>query len=277
MAVDGLPVQMAARVLAVSESGYYDWKMRPPSARTVRHAGLTESIRAVHAASRGIYGARRVHAELTLGQGIHVSHGTVELLMKTAGIQGLSGVANGGESRQTVLPPTLSAASSAVVCPIVRGYRYHRTPNPSRARSLRGRARHLLPTSRRLVHRRLPDSSTGHQRAEHGHRTPRSARRHRHTFRSRRAIRPWVFTQRAKASGLVPSMGSIGDCYDNSMIEAFWSSYKSNCSTAGTGAPASSSLTPDYLEIWHNRQRRHSQLGMLTPLQFEDQNKIIVA
>ncbi|MFC6561715.1 IS3 family transposase [Actinoplanes utahensis] len=52
----------------MSESGYYAWLNRPPSARSLRHAWLTERIRAVHEASRGTYGALRVHAELRLGR-----------------------------------------------------------------------------------------------------------------------------------------------------------------------------------------------------------------
>ena len=55
---------------------------RPPSQRAIRHAWLTDLIRQVHAVSRGIYGARRVHAELTLGRGLAVGHGAVELLMR---------------------------------------------------------------------------------------------------------------------------------------------------------------------------------------------------
>jgi putative transposase len=64
MASEGLPVQLACRVLGVSESGYYDWRTRPPSARSLRHVWLTEQIQAVHQASFGTYGSRRVHAEL---------------------------------------------------------------------------------------------------------------------------------------------------------------------------------------------------------------------
>jgi putative transposase len=79
MAAEGLPVQKACRLLSVAESGYYEWRSRPPSARTVRHAWLTEQIRAVHTASRGTYGARRVYAELTLGLGLQVGHNQVEL------------------------------------------------------------------------------------------------------------------------------------------------------------------------------------------------------
>ena len=91
MASEGLSVQLACRVLDVSESGYYAWRKRPLSARAVRHVWLTDRIRAVHAASRGTYGARRVHAELVLGQGISVGHEAVEQLMRVAGLEGLSG------------------------------------------------------------------------------------------------------------------------------------------------------------------------------------------
>ena len=60
MAAEGLPVEVACRVLGVSESGYYAWRCRAPSARAVRHDLLTEVIRKVHSDSRGIYGYRRV-------------------------------------------------------------------------------------------------------------------------------------------------------------------------------------------------------------------------
>lgn len=91
IAGEGLSVQLAARVLGVSQGGYYAWRDRPPSARAVRHAWLTEQIQAVHHTSNGIYGARRVHAELRLGHGILVSQNAVEMLMHRAGIKGLPG------------------------------------------------------------------------------------------------------------------------------------------------------------------------------------------
>jgi hypothetical protein len=72
MVNEDLPVQLTTRVLNVSESSYDHWRSRPPSARSVRHAWLTDTITAIHTASRGTYGARRVHAELTLGHGISV-------------------------------------------------------------------------------------------------------------------------------------------------------------------------------------------------------------
>ncbi len=91
IASEGLPVQTAARVLGVSESGFYEWRTRPPSARSIRHAWLTDMIHQVHAASRGAYGAPRVHAALTMGYGIKVGHNAVEMLMRRASLKGLPG------------------------------------------------------------------------------------------------------------------------------------------------------------------------------------------
>src|SRR2546423_10450348 len=67
MAAEGLPVEGCCRVLDVSVSGYYAWRTRTPSARSLRHVWLTEQIRAVHAASRGTYGSRRGPPHLRLG------------------------------------------------------------------------------------------------------------------------------------------------------------------------------------------------------------------
>ena len=64
---------------------------RPPSARCIRHAWLTDVIHHIHEQSRGTYGARRVHAELRLGHGITVGHNAVAMLMQRAGLAGLSG------------------------------------------------------------------------------------------------------------------------------------------------------------------------------------------
>ncbi|MFI6761196.1 IS3 family transposase [Micromonospora sp. NPDC050417] len=89
MASEGFPVDVCCRVLNVSVSGYYAWRNRPPSARVLRQAWLTERIGQIHATSRGVYGAPRVHAELRLGHGILIGHNTVEMLMRRAGIKGL--------------------------------------------------------------------------------------------------------------------------------------------------------------------------------------------
>ena len=134
IAAEGLPVQLAARVLGVSESGYYEWRGRAPSARAVRHVWLTEQIQAVHLASRGTYGSRRVHAELTLGLGITVGHGAVELLMRRAGIKGLPGNRRPGSGTRPLPPVTWCTASSPARSQIDCGLRISPSIRPGKAR-----------------------------------------------------------------------------------------------------------------------------------------------
>jgi transposase InsO family protein len=85
----GFDVQTACLMLSVAPSGYYDWKARPPSARTLRHAWLAGEIAQVHKDSGGTYGTLRITAELRYGRGIHVGKEQVHLLMKRLGIYGL--------------------------------------------------------------------------------------------------------------------------------------------------------------------------------------------
>jgi Transposase IS116/IS110/IS902 family/HTH-like domain len=89
MVAEGLPTQLACRVLDVSEFGFYAWRARPPSERSP--TWLTDLIRQIHGDFRGVYGYRRVDAELTLGHGLAVGEEAVWLLMRKAGLQGLSG------------------------------------------------------------------------------------------------------------------------------------------------------------------------------------------
>jgi putative transposase len=89
----------------------------------------------------------------------------------------------------------------------------------------------------------------------------------------------WAFTHRAKASGLVPSMGPVGDCYDNAMIESFWSRMQVELLDRQrwrTRIELANAIF-EYLEVFHNRQRRHSALQMLTPIEFEQRQIRTVA
>ena len=94
------------------------------------------------------------------------------------------------------------------------------------------------------------------------------------TATKERNFTSWAFTQRAIDSGLLPSMGSISDCYDNAMIESFWSRMQVELLDRKrwmTRTELANAIF-EYLEIWHNRQRRHSALGMLTPIEYEIQH-----
>jgi putative transposase len=84
----------------------------------------------------------------------------------------------------------------------------------------------------------------------------------------------WAFSERVRQAGLVPSMGTVGDAFDNALIESFWARLQTellNRRRWKTRIELSTALF-DYLEIFHNRNRRHSALGMLTPIEFEKVN-----
>jgi len=273
MAGQGHSVERACRVLYVAESGYYAWRDRPPSARAVRHAWLTEAILGIHAASRGTYGFRRVHAELALGLGIHVHHGAVLTLMRRAGLHGLP-----GNHTRRPRPPTPSVADL-----VNRDFTRHArdqlwvtdiTEHPT----LEGKVycTVVLDTfSRRVVGWSIDASPTAALATNAlamaiGNRSPQPGGTIIHSDHGVQ-FGSWAFTQRARASGLLPSMGSIGDCVDNALMESFWARVQVELLDRRrwrTRLELSTALF-EYLEIFHNRQRRHSALEMLTPVEYE--------
>ena len=111
----GVPVDRCCRVLGVARQNYYKAKRTPTTPTQLRREWLTGLIREVHVASRGTYGYRRVHAELTLGMGITVCERTVWLLMNQAGIYGLPGPVR---IKRFVgwSPPTTWSTGSSIGC-----------------------------------------------------------------------------------------------------------------------------------------------------------------
>jgi putative transposase len=95
----------------VSRSAYYDWERGAPSERELTDAWLLEQITAIHAAHRGVYGWRRIHAELRLGRGVRVSGKRVRRLMRQAGISGLVRRKRG---RTTIQVPGVRVADGLV-------------------------------------------------------------------------------------------------------------------------------------------------------------------
>jgi transposase InsO family protein len=272
MAAEGLCVQVACRVLGVSESGYYVWRKRGPSARAVRHAWLTDRIRQVHQASRGTYGARRVRAELVLGQGIHTGHQSVEWLMRRAGIQGLSGrpryrktapriAATDRVGRQfTRNEPNQLWVTDITEHPTREGKVYCAVVLDVFARRVVGWSIDAAPTAAlatnalgMAIEQRRPTGSTvihSDQGTQYG---------------------AWAFTRRAQEAGLLPSMGAVGTCFDNALMESFWSRVQVELLDRQVWSTRLELATAlfEYLELFHNRQRRHSAPGMLTPAEFE--------
>jgi putative transposase len=273
MSGEGLSVEVACRVLSVSCAGFYAWRSRPPSARAVRHAWLTDVIGEVHAASYGSYGAKRVHAELVLGRGIQVGHNAVAMLMRRAGIAGRNG------ARTWRGMPGIATAQDLVD----RKFRRDRpnqlwvtdiTEHPTREGKVYC-AVVLDAFSRRVVGWSISHNPTAAltSNALGMAIEQRDAARGATVIHSDHGTQftSWAFTERARQSGLVPSMGSIGDCYDNAMIEAFWSRMQVellNSRRWKTRVELANAIF-EYIEIFHNRRRRHSSLGMRTPIEFE--------
>jgi putative transposase len=278
MASEGLPVQLACRVLGVSESGYYARRGRAPSARAIRHAWLTDVIRQVHAESFGVYGAPRVHAELTLGRGIVVGHNTIEMLMRRAAIKGLPNRRRPRPRHDTPTAVDLVDRHFARPAPN-QLWVTDVTEHPTREGKIYC-AVVLDVHSRRVVGWSIDSAQTAALATNAlgmaiSNRSPLPKGTVIHSDHGVQ-FTSWAFTRRAKESGLVPSMGSIGDCYDNAVIESFSGRVQTellNRRRWRTRIELANALF-EYFEIFHNRRRRHTALGMLTPTEYELRAKI---
>jgi putative transposase len=274
MAGEGHAIERSCRITGVSPNGFHMWRTRAPSERSIRHAWLLDQIVEVHAASRGTYGSRRVHAELTMGRGVKVGVGAIEMLMSRAQIYGLPG------PRRRKRVPRIATASDLVDREFERLepdrlWVTDITEHPTREGKLYCCVV-LDVFSRRVVgwsidHRQDSALVTNALGMAITNRNPDAGREvvihsdHGTQFTS------WAFTHRARQSGLVPSMGSIGDCYDNAVIESFWGRMQTellNRKRWNTRVELASAMF-EYVEVFHNRQRRHSSIGMPTPIEYE--------
>lgn len=274
MVAEDHSIKVSCRVLDVTEAGFYAWRKRPPSERAIRHAWLSDVITKVHVDSRGTYGARRVHAELTIGKGILVGHNAVEMLMRRAGLRGLPNRRRFRRKVQVATATDLVERAFTRTEPDqlwVTDITEHRTREGKVycsvvldvfSRRVVGWSIDSAPTSALVTNalgmaigNRNPDGTLIH--SDHG-----------------TQFTSWAFTRRALDSGLVPSMGSIGDCFDNAVIESFWARMQVELLDRQrwrTRVELANAIF-EYLEIFHNRKRRHSALGMRSPVEFEMMN-----
>jgi putative transposase len=238
----------------------------------IRHAWLTDVIGEIHLASRGTYGAVRVHAELVMGRGIGVGHQQVEMLMRRAGLQGLPGRKRWRMRHDTPTATDLVDRNFTVVEPDVL-WITDITEHPTREGKLYCCVV-LDAYSRRVVGWSIDSNQTAAlvtnalgMALENRSPEPGAILHSDHGTQ----FASWAFTTRLKQSGLLASMGSIGDCYDNAVIEAFWARMQVellNRRKWRTRVELANAIF-EYLEIFHNRQRRHSAIGMRTPIEYE--------
>ncbi len=266
-------------VLDVNRSSFYAWEHRPPSDRALSDAWLTEQIKEIWEENRKVYGARRIHAELRLGRQINVSRKRVERLMRQAGISGLLPRRRRGT---TIRVPGVRVADDLVQ----RGFR-PQAPNVlwcadiTYLETWQGRC--YLAAIQDLYSRMI----VGWQLAEHmraelvvealqmaiHRRRPQPGLIH-HSDQGSQFV-SLAFGQSARDAGIAVSMGSRGDCFDNAVAESFFATLKKEHirreGPFATRADLRLSLF-DYVEIFYNRQRRHSTLGYLSPEQYEKIN-----
>jgi putative transposase len=272
-------VTVMCRALAVWPSGYYAARRRPPSARAVAEAQLRVAVCTEHAKSRRRYGAPRVHQELR-AHGICVGKKRVARLMREHGlvarphrrfvrtttsahgdpivpnhlgrrfaVDSVAGIDRVWVSDITYVPTGAGWLYLAVVIDLasrrVVGWAMH----DSLAEALVLDALHMALTQRRPPAGLLHHSDRGSQYAGA-------------TYRSVLATH-----------GHHSSMSRTGDCWDNAVAESFFATLEHELLGAAnfpTHRAARSALF-EFIEVWYNRQRRHSSLDYLTPVEYEEQ------
>lgn len=269
-------IGLMCRVLKVSRSGYYAWKVRPPSAREREDTVLGEHIERIHRDSRGTYGAPRITAQLH-SEGVRVGNKRVGKLMRQEGIEGCH--------RRKKTPRTTLADPRAVPAPDLVG----RDFAPKDRNRLWVADISYLPTwegfdylafvldaySRRCVGWAM----ASHLRAELvtdalnmalGRRDPAAGLIH-HSDRGSQ-YNSVAFGQRLAEAGAVPSMGSVADPYDNALAESFVATLKREL-VDGMSWPTREGVRSaifEYIEVFYNRRRLHSALGYRSPAEYEE-------
>ena len=262
-----------ARVLGVSASGFYAWRKRERSVREESDEALSARVRAIHERSRGTYGAPRIHAELA-SEGTPVSRKRVARVMREAGLAGVSRRKGPRTTRrdpqarpapdlverrfEATAPDRLWVADITYV-PTAAGFVYLAVV--------------LDVFSRRVVGWAMAD----HLRTELvlnaldmalGQRRPSSVIHHSDQGCQYTSL---AFGERCRQWGVAPSMGSVGDCFDNAMAESFFATLECELldRTRFHDHHQAQREIFAYIEGWYNPHRRHQGLGYQSPMDFE--------
>jgi len=262
------------RVLEVSTSGYYAWRKRKSSTRRREDASLTQQIQRIHRESRGIYGSPRIHAELQ-EEGTRVGRKRVARLMKQAGVVGVT--------RRKFVVTTRRDPKGRPAPDLVDRWFTASGPNqlwvadityiPTRAGFLY-LAVVLDVWSRRIVGwsmRTCLDTPLVVEALDMALEQRRPTSEPIHHSDQGCQYTSIDFGKRCREAGVRPSMGSVGDCYDNAMCESFFATLECELldrTSFATTAEAELAVF-DFIEGFYNPRRRHSALGQLAPAVFE--------
>jgi putative transposase len=266
-------VATMCRVLAVSSSGYYAWLKRPLSARARADAELMSRLTAIHQFSRGTYGAPRIHEELSAA-GIQVGRKRVARLMRAAGLRGVSRrrwISTTVRDRKARPAPDLverNFTAAAPDClwvadityiPTWAGFLYLAVVLDVFSRRIVGWA--MAPHLRtELVLEALNMAL--------GQRHPAAVIHHSDQGSQYTSL---AFGKRCDEAGVRPSMGSVGDCFDNAMCESFFATLECELLDRRhfkTQIEARMAVF-EFIEGWYNPHRRHSAIGYRSPIDYE--------
>lgn len=277
-ACSDLPVAACCRVMKVSTSGFYAWRAQPCGDRDWDDAILTNTIVDIHALSRRSYGSPRVHAELRLGLGARCSRKRVERLMRQAAVVGIHRRRHGGCTRRDPgsessddlvnrrfdpTEPDRLWVMDVTEHPTGEGKVYLAVVLDAFSRRVVGwsigdhvRSELVVDAVEMAIWRRQPAAGTiAH--SDHG-----------------AQYTSWAFGRRLRSAGLLGSMGSIGDCFDNSVAESFFGTLQIELldEHRWTTRQHLALAVFDWIEAWYNPRRRHSYCGMLSPVDYEAAN-----
>lgn len=267
-------VGVLCRVLQISRSEFYAWRERPMSARARMDLWLTGKIEAIHRRSRGVYGSPMIHAELADEHGIRIARKRVARLMRAAGLRGASlrrfvvtTTADPWASRAVDLvdrrfyadgPDRLWVADITYV-PTWSGFLYLAMVLDVYSRRIVGwamethlRTELILSALEMSLAQRRPQGVIHH-----------SDRGCQYTS--------YAFGKRCQEAGVMPSMGSVGDAYDNAMAESFFATLERELlSRRRFKSQAEAKMAVfEWIEGWYNPHRRHSALGYRSPVNYE--------
>jgi putative transposase len=260
-------------MLDVSASGFYAWCKRPPSQRRQRDLLLADRIEAIHRKSRSTYGRPRIHAELR-DEGISISGKRVARLMRERRIYGASRrkftvttvrdrdarpASDLVDRRFHAETPDQLWVADITYIPTWAGFLYLAVVLDAYSRRVVGwaMANHLrtelvLEALNMAIFRRKPENVIHH--SDQGTQYTSVA-----------------FGTRCREANVRPSMGSVGDVYDNAMCESFNATLECELlaqRSFKTQREASLAIF-DFIEGWYNPHRRHSALGYLSPNNYE--------